>query len=341
MSDISIGWYVAAPDASTASIRLRCLVPMAELRRQGRRAAIWQHAEEQSPDAVIFSKIYDDHAYEAARMMRRRGIRVLLDLCDNHWFGEAEHPAVARRTKLLERMLTEVDRITASTPLLAQQITERFARPVDDITVVPDPVLPPQPDSPGLRGRLELMGLRRHLDRHSSAYKLIWFGNHGAGHVRSGMEDLDRIRSFIDEPDGRFSLTVLSNSRAKYRRLFKDWRLPTHYMPWRLGTVDQVLAMHDCAVVPVTLNGFTAAKTMNRPAMALMAGLEVFADSIPSYEELAPFITLDDWPQLIDEAQNRTRTNNHIEAAQNYLRTHYSVERVAEQWFSAINQALF
>ena len=48
-------------------------------------------------------------------------------------------------------------------------------------------------------------------------------------------------------------------------------------------------------VVPISPNPFTRCKSANRPALALAAGVPVVADAIPSYRELAPYLTLDDW----------------------------------------------
>lgn len=340
MSEVRFGWYVGAADVSTASVRLRCLTPMTELRMQGRQVSLWKRGAAQPFDVLIFSKIYDDRAYQTAREIRARGTRVILDLCDNHWFGEDRYPAVKARAEKLERMLGIADLVTSSTPFLAEQIADRFNQAKPPICLVPDPVLPPASLKPTLRGRWELAQLRQYLGRHAGASHLVWFGNQGAGHVRSGMEDLDRIRSVIDVADGRFTLTVVSNSKTKFRHLFSDWRLPLRYLPWRLDTVDHVLDLHDAAVIPITCNAFTMAKSINRPATALMAGLEVFADRIPSYDELAPFITLDNWERLGEATPHRDAADIRNRAAQDYLRTHYSAERVAMRWSEAVDQVL-
>ena len=52
------------------------------------------------------------------------------------------------------------------------------------------------------------------------------------------------------------------------------------------------LARHRVAVIPVECNAYTVGKTMNRPATAIMAGLGVVGDAIPSYEELRPLKVL-------------------------------------------------
>jgi hypothetical protein len=313
---------------------------MAELHRRGRQVELWHgNAREQACDALIFSKVYDDRAYEVAREMNSRGTRVLLDLCDNHWFGEEDHPAVRARAQRLEHMLDCVDLVTASTATLARQISARFGIAQGRIAVVPDPVVAPALPALSLRGRMDLALLRHHLRLHQGSYHLIWFGNHGAGHVRSGMGDLDRVRSII-ESDASLTLTVVSNSAKKFRELFRDWCIPTHYVPWRLDTIDSVLALHDCAVIPITSNPFTEAKTMNRPATALMAGLDVFADRIPSYDELSPFIALDAWQNLHQRPVSKELVHDRVQAAQAYLMEYYSPSRVATRWTEVVELAL-
>src|SRR3546814_16523013 len=66
-------------------------------------------------------------------------------------------------------------------------------------------------------------------------------------------------------------------------------------MPWAMNSFYEALSVHDAAVIPVERNGYTIGKTINRPATAILAGLGVIADSIDAYEELRPFIALDDW----------------------------------------------
>lgn len=339
MAGIQLGWYVAG-DVATASIRLRCLIPMESLATRGHGTSLWHKNKNASFDVMIFSKIYDDRALATAQNLRKRGTRIVLDLCDNHWFGEDEHLAIAARAARLEKMLKVIDRVTVSTPLLAKQIAMRFGLEEELISVVPDPVLPMQPTSVALRGRWEIALLKRYLKRYDQSCHLVWFGNHGAGHVQSGMEDLKRIRDVIDVPDHKFSLTIISNSTAKYKRIFKGWQMPKHYVPWRIDTVDRMLMMHDCAVIPITPNPFTLAKTMNRPATALMAGLQVFADGIPSYRELSAFITLDDWAALHTRASQSEGFETRINASRDYLNEHYSPSRIADYWLEAIGLTL-
>lgn len=334
-----IGWYVGASGAGTASVRLRALTPITHLAARGHEAALWTRGAA-SFDVVVFSKIYDDRAFEAAQAMRADGTRIVLDLCDNHWFGEDANPAIAARARRLSRMIDYADRLTVSTATLADQIVERFSVTPDRIDVVPDPVTEPQALRSGVRGRIELWHLRRWLHRHVGAQNLLWFGNHGAGHVRSGMEDLELVRTAIERADARFTLTIVSNSRAKFKRLFADWRVPLRYLPWRLDTIDTVMALHDAAIIPITPSDFTVAKTMNRPATALMAGLDVFADRIPSYDELAPFVVLDDWDALARLPLMAADRAERSATASDWLKARYAPTVIADAWAEVAARSL-
>lgn len=334
-----IGWYVNGSGAGTASVRLRALTPITHLSARGYEAALW--TRDAAPfDVVIFSKVYDDRALEAALAMQAKGTRVVLDLCDNHWFGENCNPEIAARARQLARMIDCADRLTVSTFTLADQLIKRFPIASDRIDVIPDPVIEPQARPMGLRGRFELWHLRRWLRRHVGTQNLIWFGNHGANHVRSGMDDLRLVRTVIERGNSDFTLTIVSNSRTKFNRIFADWKVPLFYLPWRLDTIDSVMAMHDAAIIPITQSDFTIAKTMNRPATALMAGLDVFADRIPSYDELAPFIVLDNWgalAQLPFMAANRAERSA---KARDWLKARYAPTIIADAWAEVAARSL-
>ena len=104
-------------------------------------------------------------------------------------------------------------------------------------------------------------------------------------------------------------------------------------MPWSLGTFNQSLASQHVAIVPVERNQYTVGKTINRPATAIMAGLGVIADSIDSYEELRPFIPLDDWQgglrRYLDQSPCQ---DERLEAARQHLHERYGRNAVGGLW---------
>ena len=79
---------------------------------------------------------------------------------------------------------------------------------------------------------------------------------------------------------------------------------------------------------------------MNRPATALLLGLGVVADAIPSYEELRPFISLDDWQGgLARYRDGSAETQAQIEAGRRHLTERYSADAVADRWAEVLATA--
>src|SRR3546814_11248110 len=81
-------------------------------------------------------------------------------------------------------------------------------------------------------------------------------------------------------------------------------------------------------------------KTINRPATAILAGLGVIADSIDAYEELRPFIALDDWQGGLRRYSECTTAGDLLlDAARSHLNLRYSADAVGRPWHECLHQA--
>jgi hypothetical protein len=333
---VLIAWYVAKLDPRIASIRLRCMLPMQAVQKLGIQVGTYNSCDRDKYKTVIFSKIYDDRALYEAQRLKTHGTRVVFDICDNHFHGEDEHHFISARVERLSRMLVIADKITTSTDVLASQMRERFPDAAAKISVIPDFL-----EMPVERGDLTASS-RRHVSRLADFHarspgclKLIWFGVHGARNAPAGMRDLAQIRRTLEISSTRtpISLTIMSDSYLAYLRSVAGWSLPVTYVPWSLDRADSVLTMHDVALLPINRNPFTLAKTINRPATAMGAGLGVIANAIPSYEELRPFIWLDDWAGGLDYySRVRPRDDPKLAAGKAYLAKVYAGENIAAMW---------
>jgi hypothetical protein len=335
--EIRPAWFAPKYDPAIASIRLRCLQVLEEP-RLGIPAERFREQDLDRYSAVVFSKAYDSRALDLAAALASRGKRVCFDICDNHSFGAEGSAVLTERRHRLQRMLGLAHHVTVSTPVLRDQLAEEFPGTEGKMSVIPDPLdrlaTSPVP-RPGLASRVHLWRLRRFLSSRQPRLKLIWFGNHGVNHAEGGMRDLIRVRDPIEAAHRRFpiTLTVVSNSYRKYRLVRAGWNIPTLYLPWNASSFGTVLRMHDVAILPITRNPFTEAKTINRAATALLADLGVVADAIPSYEELRTHIFLDDWAEgLRHYAENRASEGARIQAARNQLLERYSTPTIAAQW---------
>lgn len=337
-----IGWKPKSPDTRVASTRIRCLNPLRELERRGFPVELFRPDHGSHYSAVVYSKLYDEASYREAADLQKRGTRIIVDLCDNHFYNPAGNPELALARRRLERMLRLADQLVASTPELAAVMRTEIGME-RSVAVIGDAVEETIAGGPerALRRWLRRRELQRLLHWLEEGRKagteaaLVWFGIHGGPYHEHGMADLLRIRAFIEQLHHRhkIQLTVVSNSKQKFAGLIAPWSVPTYYLEWSPVTFLPALRAHQITVIPVTPNPFTRCKSNNRVATALAAGLGVVADSIPSYEEFAQVCRLDSWEQgLRDYVRDPALRSHDVRAGKILLARSYSPERIADAW---------
>lgn len=293
------------------------------------------------PSVLVLSKRYDPPSLEHAASLRQKArVRLLLDLCDNHFHHHGDDRRLKQRADALRTACRMVDQVVVASQALAEAV--RTQCPDAQVLVIPDAVEPPfmpagwqQWREPRAEWRLRRFALQ--LQRAGAAYsrRLVWFGNHGSVGTDGGMADLLAIRAQLEQAHvaSPISLSVVSNNEEKFRSLTAGWRLPCLYLPWHGATFSRALRLHSACVIPVGLNPFTRCKTNNRVATALLHGLNVVATRIPSYDEFSACVVLDDWPAglgaYLSDAPRRARD---VQAGQQILEQRYSVQAVAAQW---------
>lgn len=334
-ADAAIGWHAKSFNPSLASIRLRLLQPIRYLRDHDVPVEIYDPAKGVAGyRAVVFSKSMGDDAFALARSLKAAGKIVIYDLCDNI-FESKESVVKQGRIKRLREMLKLADLIVFSTPILREQILAQVPEAKARSLVIPD-MLEDFEDAPAPRrlgARLHIASLKRFHARHVSALRCIWFGKcqgnkSGLVHVDAAVRELETFAQ--SHP---VSLTIVGNKRLLYWTASRKWRIPHIYIPWTAESFPRVLAAHEVAVIPVERNGYTIGKTINRPATALSAGLGVIADSIDAYEELRPFIALDDWQAGLHRySEFRERTDPRIVEARAHLSCHHGMEKIGKAW---------
>lgn len=298
-----IAWRPSSLDPWVASARLRCLSPLAEFRSRGYPVELFDPKHIDRYSAVIYSKLYDNDSYDEARALRKMGIGIVFDLCDNRFYNPQGLPYWKDAAERLRRMMQAADRLVASTETLAEVMAGELPKP-RPVTIIGDAV---ETSIRGCAGPVwqrwfHVRKLNRLLDElgregEEGRVPLVWFGNHGSPYADGGMLDLLKVRPLLEKMNLRYplSLTVISNSRKKYHQAIQPWPIPTRYLPWHPETFLPALQAHCIAVIPISVNPFTRCKTNNRLALSLQAGLAVVADSIPSYLAFDESCYLDDW----------------------------------------------
>lgn len=316
-----IAWKPAAPNPELASARLRCFRPIDYLNRAGWNCELFDRGQMHRYRTVVFQKSYSDEDLDIAAHLRGLGVRTVFDLCDNHFYNPRGRGELTVRAGRLRRMIDAVDAVTASTPQLAA-IIERPCAIVDDAL---DHV-----ESLPWRARW-----RRLWSGRSRPLRLAWYGNAGQDDPPFGIIDLARIRPALEALHRRrpIELTVISNSRPVFERWLNGVGFSVRYSEWDNRRYQRVLRGNDLCLIPVNPNPFTICKSVNRMALALLLGLPVIADPIPSYEELRPFALVGRWDEAVLEyASDRGRLRRDVRNAQHHLRTKYTPQRVVEQW---------
>jgi glycosyltransferase involved in cell wall biosynthesis len=334
-----VGWRPNASDPRVASVRIRCLNPVRELQGRGYPVEVFNPARSRAYSAVVYSKVYHDEALAQARSLKTNGTRIVLDLCDNHFYNPMGHEPLRTAGTQLRRMLAEADELVASTEAMAEVLRE-VAGPHKRVTVVGDAVemrivgVRVAPWERWLAIR-RLHALATGLGREPGRTPLVWFGSHGGPSGDYGMGDLPLMRSLLESlhRENPLSLTVISNSAEKFERLIRPWSLPTYYLQWSAETFLDALRLHAIAVIPIQQNPFTRCKTNNRLATALVAGLAVVASRIPSYESFEACSVLDDWSEglqrYISDPGARRRA---VAVGQALVERDWSAAVIADQW---------
>jgi len=231
-----VGWRPAAGDARVASVRIRCLNPLRELRRRGCPVELFDPTRRDSYAAVIYSKAYGPEVQAEARRLRGKGTRIVLDLCDNHFYNPDGREILRAAAAELHRMLDLSDELVASTEAMADVLRGETGtdRPITVIGDAAETSIEGVPSSPWSRwwAARRLRGLAARLRALPHATPLVWFGSHGGPAGEHGMGDLVIIREALValHREHALTLTVISNSAAKFRRLLRSWPVPTQYL---------------------------------------------------------------------------------------------------------------
>ena len=304
--------------------------PMRALQLQGFPIELFEPRHAAKYDVVIFSKLYDESNQKLAKHCRANGQRVILDLSDNHFYNPHQLKSYNQAETALDRMLGEVDLVTACSAYLAKIIRDRPSCH-SPVIVVEDAV----EELDVVRGKLR--------SNPNERLRLFWFGSHGSPNAESGLADLSRLSANLAGsrlPPHSF-LTVMSNSREAYERVAKSIGIPSRYLDWDQDQFCDQLSMTDVVVLPITPTPFSYSKSNNRVATALRFGIPVIADHIPAYEPFSEFAYVDNWARgLADVIGCAPVLVERMIAGSAYVSDRCSNDAIAQQWRSAIEMVL-
>lgn len=330
-----IAWKPQNYEARVGSVRIRCLSTLRELHAERYPIELYKARREAAYSAVVFSKAYNSKDVALAERLHGRGVKIVFDICDNHFL------LCNDRVTRLKRMFELADHWVVSSQALAGVVREKLGND-KPLTVIEDAVEESLTGnwfdiSGRLRAHWQLHGLDRflHDPAHADAVHLVWFGNHKASYQNSGLAHITKLRSLLESTHRTqpITLTVISNSQPAFEQLFAGWQLPLCYIDWSAHTFFKAMRRHSIAVIPIDVNEFTKVKTNNRIAQSLFLGLGVVADSIESYQVFAACSWLDRWEEGLREyLENPASITRHLDDANSIIEQQFTAPVIAARW---------
>jgi hypothetical protein len=229
---IDIAFWPHTTNPKIASFRLRVSNVIKNLQNQ--RIQIGYFTQTTIPRILILSKRYDGRTIKKAINFRTQyATKIVLDLCDNHFYNEKNDPKWDKKIADLKYAINNVDLIISSTHTLKTEIQKHLKNPIP-IRVIGD-VVEVNNDIDNFislsywKHLLSFTSLRKKLEQtNQKTYRLVWFGNHGSPYASGGMEDLllliNTLKSLAKEYN--ITLTIISNNRDKFNTIFHNPAFP-------------------------------------------------------------------------------------------------------------------
>lgn len=345
-----------------AGVRLRCLLPVAALRRAGHDTCATYCADNdlQQTDVVVVQAKWLLDAESAdglvrkasqLRSLKESGTRLFLDSFDNYFLNDCNDPKREDLLHAYRKVLDLFERYIVSSPGLVPYLREHLG-PHAEIEVIGDPL-----EGPGanefyetavirwnpkrwlshlrLRQRLNEMRIRRHRER-----QLMWFGNHGSAYSTGGMAELGALLPRLQEASSKvpLRLTVVSNSREKFETLTGACKFPCDYLEWDRLSFAYLLQEQDLVVLPSRVTAFTAGKSNNRLLLPLSLGVPVMASGLPDYLPWRAYCAIDEWDQLESNLQDLGPLRQRLARLEPSELAKYSLAAIGREWVAALQR---
>jgi SAM-dependent methyltransferase len=314
----------SGPSSDLASARYRVLIPAQQLARLGHQVQLatitpagWpREVMNAACDVLVISKSFHAANEDLARAVKARGVKVVVDVCDDH-FDSAEFGAHLRN------LVSLADTVVAGTEAMAASIARRAGR---DAVVVTDPVEGPR-GSPRFAPRFPWL-------------RIAWFGHPSnlAG-IEAKAAELEALAGHVP-----VRLTIVTKpwpeTPAFVTRLQKadPAKLRVETVAWSVDNTWAALADCDMAWIPVDETARSDVKSPNRLLESLWAGRMVVADPVPSYMPFADLLPIGQGllRGALDALEDPAAAEGRVREAQRRIARLHSPFECARQWAAAI-----
>lgn len=289
-------------------------------------------------DALIFVKTFEISALLHARRFARAGVTIGQDIFDDY-FSQFGDPRLRRFRNWLGYMAPVTDFLLCSTDRVAR-VVESYV-PGVSAAVLDDPVSGFDP--------FMLADLTQRKIEHALATRTLsvaWFGIGDNPYFRVGIADLASTAGVLADLQNRgwnVSLRIITNRRPfngtgaeALRRLSVPWEV----VEWTEEVEVRELRAAFLAVVPVSCQSFSRAKSLNRAITALNAGCQVLNVGFPLYSPLSKLVyfSVEDLIRDLDAGECRINERS-IATIFDSFREHANVYVAANKLKSTIAEA--
>lgn len=245
-------------------------------------------AEKLDHDVYIFCKTFDTAALLLARRVRAARKAVGQDLFDDY-FSQYDDPRLQRYRNWMSEMAPVTDFAICSTPrmvdILRGYLPNVPITPIDDPVTGFDPILVSS-----------IADAKVARARESRTLEVVWFGIGDNPYFRVGLSDLAACEEeFVrmQQLGWKIHLTIVTNRRAFEgggAEALRGLSVGFDLVEWTEEAESEALEHATVAILPVSGQSFSRAKSLNRALTALRSGCQVLTVGYPLYERLDQFI---------------------------------------------------
>ncbi|MDX1811636.1 MAG: hypothetical protein R3240_06785 [Gammaproteobacteria bacterium] len=306
-----------------ASNRYRVLMPANKLAEQGHTINIIHDctniiasggSELSDVDILIIAKSFDQDHLTVAKQAKSLGKKIIIDVCDNYFFQNAE--MLAHYSALIE--LSNV--VVANSQGMADSLAQRFKN--KKIIVIEDPyesIKQPAVFSPS-----------------DKELRLAWFGyDRNLPVLLDEIPNLGKVSESI--PIKLKIVTNKNDSLAKDVAAFNQefaGQFNIEYILWSREATQQAILDSDIVLIPNKTVDDGLVKSSNRIIESIMMGRFVCASPIPSYKEFEQWAYVGDnlVEGIVWALNNPHEVTEKISQAQTYIESHYSPACIGDKW---------
>lgn len=245
-------------------------------------------AEKLEHDVYIFCKTFDTSALLLARRARSSGKAIGQDVFDDY-FSQYDDPRLQTYRDWMRQMAPVTDFAICSTPRMVDVLRDYM--PDIPIKAIDDPLTGFDPISIG-----SLADAKVERARASRVLDVAWFGIGDNPYFSVGLADLascDPELARMERLGWTVNLSVVTNRRAfegAAAEALRGISVGYELFEWTEEVERQALEKATVALLPVSGQSFSRAKSLNRALTALNSGCQLLSLGYPLYERLDEFV---------------------------------------------------